>query len=102
MAVTIVVSLQAVGIVLVVAMLVTPPATAQLLTVRFSRLILGASLIGAVTSVAGLYLSYWFNVASGATIVLVQSGLFVVVLQLNRRNGLLARGRSKVVEQSAL
>jgi ABC-type Mn2+/Zn2+ transport system permease subunit len=101
-AVTIVVSLQAVGIVLVVAMLVTPPATAQLLTVRFSRLILGASLIGAVTSVAGLYLSYWFNVASGATIVLVQSGLFIAVLLFNRRNGLLARGRAKVVEQSAL
>jgi ABC-type Mn2+/Zn2+ transport system permease subunit len=99
-AVTIVVSLQAVGIVLVVAMLVTPPATAQLLTVRFSRLILGASLIGAATSVAGLYLSYWFNVASGATIVLVQSGLFIAVLLFNRRNGLLARGRSKVVEQS--
>jgi ABC-type Mn2+/Zn2+ transport system permease subunit len=100
-AVTIVVSLQAVGIVLVVAMLVTPPATAQLLTVRFSRLILGASLIGAGTAVVGLYLSYWFNVASGATIVLVQSALFVAVLLLNRRNGLLARGRSKAVEQSA-
>lgn len=101
-AVTIVVSLQAVGIVLVVAMLVTPPATAQLLTVRFSGLILGASLIGAVTAVIGLYLSYWFNVASGATIVLVQSTLFIAVLLLNRRNGLFARGRSKVVEQSAL
>ena len=101
-AVTIVVSLQAVGIVLVVAMLVTPPATAQLLTVRFSRLILGASLIGAVTAVSGLYLSYWFNVASGATIVLVQSLLFVAVLLLNRRNGLLARGRPEAVEQSAL
>lgn len=99
-AVTIVISLQAVGIVLVVAMLVTPPATAQLLTVRFSRLILGASLIGAATAVAGLYLSYWFNVASGATIVLVQSALFVGVLLLNRRTGLLSRGRAAVVEQS--
>lgn len=99
-AVTIVVSLQAVGIVLVVAMLVTPPATAQLLTVRFSRLILGASLIGAATAVAGLYLSYWFNVASGATIVLVQSGLFIAVLLLNRRTGLLAGRRTEVVEQS--
>jgi ABC-type Mn2+/Zn2+ transport system permease subunit len=99
-AITIVISLQAVGIVLVVAMLVTPPATAQLLTVRFSRLILGASLIGAATAVAGLYLSYWFNVASGATIVLVQSALFVAVLLLNRRTGLLARGRTAAVEQS--
>jgi ABC-type Mn2+/Zn2+ transport system permease subunit len=99
-AVTIVVSLQAVGIVLVVAMLVTPAATAQLLTVRFSRLILGASLIGVATSVAGLYLSYWFNVASGATIVLVQSLLFITVLLLNRRTGLFARGRTTAVEQS--
>jgi ABC-type Mn2+/Zn2+ transport system permease subunit len=72
------------------------------MTVRFSRLILGASLIGAATAVAGLYLSYWFNVASGATIVLVQSALFVAVLLLNRRTGLLARGRAVVVEQSAL
>jgi ABC-type Mn2+/Zn2+ transport system permease subunit len=99
-AVTIVVSLQAVGIVLVVAMLVTPAATAQLLTVRFSRLILGASLIGAATAVAGLYLSYWFNVASGATIVLVQSLLFITVLLLNRRTGLFARGPTAAVEQS--
>jgi ABC-type Mn2+/Zn2+ transport system permease subunit len=71
-----------------------------LLTVRFSRLILGASLIGAATAVAGLYLSYWFNVASGATIVLVQSLLFITVLLLNRRTGLFARGRTTTVEQS--
>ena len=86
-AVTIVVSLQAVGIILVVAMLVTPAATAQLLTVRFSRLIGLATLIGAGTAVAGLYLSFWLNVASGATIVLVQSALFALVLLLHRRNG---------------
>jgi len=86
-AVTIVVSLQAVGIILVVAMLVTPAATAQLLTVRFSRLISLAALIGAGTAVAGLYLSFWLNVASGATIVLVQSALFALVLLLHRRDG---------------
>jgi ABC-type Mn2+/Zn2+ transport system permease subunit len=79
-AVTIVVSLQAVGIILVVAMLVTPAAAAQLLTVRFSRLLLIAMAIGAGTSVAGLYLSYWFDVASGATIVLVQTAVFILAL----------------------
>jgi manganese/iron transport system permease protein len=100
-AVTIVVSLQAVGIILVVAMLVTPAATAQLVTVRFSRLILGASLIGAGTAVLGLYLSYWLNVASGATIVLVQSALFIAVLLLNNGSGVLNRGRRTGVEQSA-
>jgi manganese/iron transport system permease protein len=93
-ALTIVVSLQAVGIILVVAMLVTPAATAQLLTVRFSRLIVLASAIGAATSVIGLYLSYWFDVASGATIVLVQTAVFLAALALSPQAGLLTRRRA--------
>jgi manganese/iron transport system permease protein len=92
-AVTIVVSIQAVGIILVVAMLVTPAATAQLLTVRFTRLMATAALIGASTAVSGLYLSYWFDVASGATIVLVQSFIFAVTLLLSPRSGLFAGRR---------
>lgn len=92
-AVTIVISLQAVGIILVVAMLVTPAATAQLLTVRFVRLVMTAALIGATTAVSGLYMSYWFDVASGATIVLTQTVVFGVVLALNPRTGLAARRR---------
>lgn len=91
-AVTIVVSLQAVGIILVVAMLITPAATAQLLTVRFTRLMVLAAGVGIVSAVLGLYLSYWFDVASGATIVLVQTGLFVLALAFGPR-GLLARRR---------
>ncbi|HWH37880.1 MAG TPA: metal ABC transporter permease [Candidatus Limnocylindrales bacterium] len=90
-AVTIVVSLQAVGIILVVAMLVTPAATAQLLTVRFSRLVPGATAIGAATAVGGLYLSYWLDAPSGATIVLLQTAVFLAVLLLNPRTGLFAR-----------
>lgn len=84
-ALTIVISLQAVGIILVVAMLVTPAATAQLVTVRFGRLMTAAILIGVGTSVGGLYLSYWLDVASGATIVLVQTVLFLAVLVVARR-----------------
>ena len=57
-------------------MLVTPAATAQLLTVRFTRLMLLAALVGVASAIVGLYLSYWLDVASGATIVLVQTGLF--------------------------
>jgi manganese/iron transport system permease protein len=91
-ALTIVVSLQAVGIILVVAMLITPAATAQLVTVRFTRLMLVAALVGIASSIAGLYLSYWLDVASGATIVLVQTGTFLVVLAFGPR-GLLARRR---------
>jgi ABC-type Mn2+/Zn2+ transport system permease subunit len=93
-ALTIVVSLQAVGIILVVAMLVTPAATAQLVTVRFSRLITLASAIGAVTGIAGLYLSWWFDVASGATIVLVQTAVFLAALAVSPQSGLLIRRRA--------
>ena len=91
-ALTIVVSLQAVGIILVVAMLITPAATAQLLTVRFTRLMLLAAVVGTVSSVIGLYVSYWFDVASGATIVLVQTGFFLLALVLGPR-GMLGRRR---------
>jgi len=90
-ALTIVISLQAVGIILVVAMLVTPAATAQLMTVRFTRMVVLATVIGSVTSVAGLYLSFWLDVASGATIVLVQTATFVAALVLARGTAMLRR-----------
>lgn len=92
-AITIVVSLQAVGIILVVAMLITPAATAQLLTVRFTRLMLMAGVVGIASAVVGLYLSYWLDVASGATIVLVQTGAFLLALVLGPR-GPIARRRA--------
>lgn len=81
-ALTIVVSVQAVGIVLVVAMLVTPAATAQLLSPRYTRLMATAVVVGVTSAVAGLYASYWLDVASGATIVLIQTGLFLFALLL--------------------
>lgn len=90
-ALTIVISLQAVGIILVVAMLVTPPAAAQMLTVRFGRLIGLAVAISVASSVIGLYLSFWLDVASGATIVLTQTAAFLVALFLGPRRGMLAR-----------
>lgn len=93
-AMTIVVSLQAVGIILVVAMLTTPAATAQLLAVRFGRLMATAATIGIVTAIGGLYLSYFLDVASGATIVVVQTTLFLAVLALGPRTGLIARLRA--------
>lgn len=81
-AVTIVVSLQAVGIVLVVAMITTPAATAQLLTKRFARMITVAAMIGIASSVAGLYVSYAMNLASGAAIVLMETLVFAGALTL--------------------
>lgn len=92
-ALTIVISLQAIGIILVVAMLVTPAATAQLLTVRFGRMMALAAALAVGASIAGLYLSYWLDVASGATIVLVQTAVFLVVLAIGPRTGMLARRR---------
>jgi ABC-type Mn2+/Zn2+ transport system permease subunit len=90
-ALTIVVSLKAVGIILVVAMLVTPAATAQLLTVRFGRMMALAILVGIVSAVVGLYVSLWADAASGATIVLVETALFGAAMTLGPRTGLLAR-----------
>jgi manganese/iron transport system permease protein len=92
-ALTIVISLQAVGIILVVAMLVTPAATAQLLTSRFGALMGTAAVVGIGSAITGLYLSYWLDVASGATIVLVQTGLFLLVLALSPRTGVVDRWR---------
>jgi manganese/iron transport system permease protein len=90
-AVTIVISLQAVGIILVVAMLVTPAATAQLLAVRFGRMMAVAVAVGIGAAVGGLYLSFWLDAASGATIVLVETAAFLVALVLGPRTGLLSR-----------
>lgn len=75
-AVTIVVALQTVGVALMVAMLITPAATAFLLAKRLSRMILLAALIGSFSGITGLYISYYANIASGAAIVLVATAIF--------------------------
>jgi manganese/iron transport system permease protein len=91
-ALAIAVSIQVVGIILVVAMLVTPAATAQLVTDRFGRLLLVAVGLSLVESVVGLYLSFYGNWASGATIVLVETAVFGLALALSpRRGGLVGR-----------
>jgi len=77
-AVTIVVSLQAVGVALVVAMLVTPAATASLITRRLPALMASAAVIAALSGIIGLYLSYYFNIASGAAIVLTCTAVFII------------------------
>jgi manganese/iron transport system permease protein len=84
-ALTIVVSLQSVGIILVVAMLVTPAATAQLVTRSFGRLVATSAGIGVLAPIVGLYLSFWVNSATGATIVLVETAVFAITLGLARR-----------------
>lgn len=78
-AVTIVASLQAVGIALMLALLITPAATARLLTKRMYSMILVASVIGILSGLAGFYLSFHQNVPSGASIVLTMSAIFAIV-----------------------
>jgi len=88
-ALAIVVSLQTVGVALMVAMLVTPAATAYLLTRRLAVMMAVAAFIGALSGVVGLYLSYYISIASGAAIVLVCTAFFLVTLLFSPRRGLI-------------
>lgn len=90
-AVTVVVSLQTVGVALMVAMLVTPAATAFLLTKRLPLMMVVGAGIGALSGLVGLYCSYYLAVASGAAIVLVSTALFGLAIVLAPRRGWLWR-----------
>lgn len=83
----IVVSLQTVGNVLVLAMLITPAATARLLTDRLRVMVFLSAGIGAVSGVVGLYASYHLAIASGASVVLVATGLFLLVFLFSPISG---------------
>ncbi len=84
-------SLQTVGIVLVVAMLITPAATAYLLTDRLSTMIFYSATIGASAAIIGLYFSFTYNLASGATIVLAATALFFMAFIFSPKQGVLWR-----------
>ena len=85
LALVIVIGIQAAGIVLVMAMLVTPAATAYLLVRRFVAVMMTAAALGTAAAVTGLYLSYYFNLSAGPAMTLVASGLFVLVVSFKRR-----------------
>jgi len=91
LAVTVVIALQTVGVGLMVAMLVTPAATASLLTRRLPLMMASAAVIGGAAAVIGLYLSYYVSIASGAAIVLVCTAFFLLALVFAPDRGLLAR-----------
>lgn len=88
---TIVASLETVGIILVVAMLITPGATAYLLVNRLHHMIWLSTLIGVVSAVLGLYLAFHFNVASGGTMVLVVSFFFLLAFLFSPQRGVVVR-----------
>ncbi|GAA3595489.1 metal ABC transporter permease [Klugiella xanthotipulae] len=84
LALTVVVALQAVGVILVVAMLIIPGATSLLLTRRLSRMLWAGPLLAAGCAVLGLYISYYANTSSGGMVVLIQGLVFFVVFGATR------------------
>lgn len=84
-AITIVVSIKVVGIVLIAAFLVIPPAASRLLNNSFSKMTVVSIIIGISTALVGLWISYYMNVPSGATIILLQAFVFFAVMLLKRK-----------------
>ncbi|MEI6385283.1 MAG: metal ABC transporter permease [Spirochaetota bacterium] len=91
LALTVVVSLQTVGVGLAAAMLVTPAATAFLLARRLVPMMLLAALFGALSAIIGLYASWWLDVVSGSAIVVTATIFFLLAFALSPRRGLLSR-----------
>jgi manganese/iron transport system permease protein len=97
---SVVAAMQTVGAFLVIAMVVTPGATAYLLCDRFARLIMTSVAIGSITSFAGAYISYFLDGATGGIIVCLQTLIFLAAFALAPRHGLLAaRRKAKAVLQ---
>ncbi|QOF73808.1 metal ABC transporter permease [Aminobacter sp. SR38] len=94
-------ALQTVGAFLVIAMVVTPGATAYLLTDRFPRLIVISVAIGSVTSLVGAYASYFLDGATGGIIVVAQTLIFLVAFVFAPKHGLLAARRRARLELEA-
>ncbi len=84
-----VVGLQTVGIILVVAMLITPGATAYLFTDRFDRMTFLAVLFSAISSILGVYCSFWLDIETGGSIVLVQTLMFLIAFLFAPKYGIL-------------
>ncbi|MDM3522993.1 iron/manganese ABC transporter permease subunit SitC [Citrobacter sp. Ca225] len=93
LSVSTVAALQTVGAFLVICLVVTPGATAWLLTDRFPRLLMIAVAIGSVTSFFGAWLSYWLDGATGGIIVVLQTVLFLLAFVFAPKHGLLANRR---------
>jgi manganese/iron transport system permease protein len=86
-------ALQTVGAFLVIALVITPGATAYLLTDRFPKLVLISSIIGAMTCFLGAYLSYFLDGATGGIIVVLQTCLFLIALVFAPKHGILSQRR---------
>ncbi|HEC23038.1 MAG TPA: metal ABC transporter permease [Chloroflexi bacterium] len=100
LALTVVTAIQTVGVVLVIALLVTPAAAASLLTHRLPRIMALGAVFAMLAALVGLYASYYANIASGATIVLTLTGIFVLAFLFAPRRGLVWRGRAARQKQA--
>ncbi len=80
LAATVIASMQILGVTMIAAIIVVPAVTARLLTDSFARMVLLATAIGTLCGVLGVLLSYYLDVASGATVVLTAAGIFLIVL----------------------
>lgn len=101
---SVVAAMQTVGAFLVIAMVVTPGATAYLLCDRFPRLILTSVAIGAVTSFLGAYISYFLDGATGGVIVVLQTAIFLITFVFAPKHGVLAakaKARAALKEEAA-
>ena len=94
LALSIVVSIQAVGVALAAAMLVTPAATAYLLTKRLPQMMALSAVLGAISSISGLYFSYYANVASGSAVVLTATFMFLLAFFFAPGRGLVWQRKS--------
>ena len=95
-------ALQTVGAILVIAMVITPGATAYLLTDQFKKLLIIAVILGAVTSSAGAYISYFLNGATGGMIVTLQTIIFLVAFFFAPKHGMLSARRRARRESAKL
>jgi len=95
LAATIVVSMQVLGVTLIAAAIVIPPISARLLTDSFKRMILLSTGIGAFCGLGGIYISYFIDVSSGATVVLFSAALFVLALVYNSVKGKLPAAKAR-------
>lgn len=86
-------SLQTVGVILVVALLITPASTAYLLTDSLTKMIWLSAFIGSISAIIGLYFSFIYNLSSGAVIVLASAAIFVVAFLFSPKQGIVWRNR---------
>lgn len=94
-ALTIVASMTTVGVILVLSLLITPGATAYLLVKRLNQVMILGAVIGVISSISGMYLSYYYNLPSGPAIVLVVSGFFLLALLFSPKHGVLIPSGNK-------